>query len=83
MIKKTFAIVLCLFFLFSCGKKADPEYYGMYHLWKKRVQSWMADGSWLKTWGDDPEKNTTDVPIEILKELQVGKYRQCNNTKVS
>lgn len=64
-------------------KKADPEYFGMYHLWKKRVQSWMADGSWLKTWGDDPEKNTTDVPIEILKELQVGKYRQCNNTKVS
>tara|TARA_Y100000768_G_scaffold318590_1_gene254052 strand:+ start:270 stop:389 length:120 start_codon:yes stop_codon:yes gene_type:complete len=26
MIKKTFAIVLCLFFLFSCGKKTDPEY---------------------------------------------------------
>ena len=26
MIKKTILIVLCLFFLFSCGKKADPEY---------------------------------------------------------
>ena len=26
MIKKTILIVLCLFFLFSCGKKAEPEY---------------------------------------------------------
>ena len=26
MIKRIFAIVLCLLFLFSCGKKADPEY---------------------------------------------------------
>ena len=26
MIKKTILIVLCLFFLFSCGKKANPEY---------------------------------------------------------
>ena len=26
MIKKTMLIVLCIFFLFSCGKKADPEY---------------------------------------------------------
>ena len=26
MIKKTILIVLCLFFLFSCGKKGDPEY---------------------------------------------------------
>ncbi len=26
MIKKTILIFLCLFFLFSCGKKADPEY---------------------------------------------------------
>jgi len=26
MIKKTILIVLCLFFLFSCGKKAAPEY---------------------------------------------------------
>ena len=26
MIKKIFAIVLCLLFLLSCGKKADPEY---------------------------------------------------------
>ena len=26
MIKKTMLMVLCLFFLFSCGKKADPEY---------------------------------------------------------
>ena len=25
MIKKTILIVLCLFFLFSCGKKADPK----------------------------------------------------------
>ena len=24
--KKTILMVLCLFFLFSCGKKADPEY---------------------------------------------------------
>ena len=24
--KKIILIVLCLFFLFSCGKKADPEY---------------------------------------------------------
>ena len=28
MIKKTMLMVLCLFFLFSCGKKADPEYKG-------------------------------------------------------
>jgi len=26
MIKKTILIFLCLFFLFSCGKKGDPEY---------------------------------------------------------
>jgi len=26
MIKKIILITLCLFFLFSCGKKADPEY---------------------------------------------------------
>ena len=26
MIKKTILIVLCLFFLFACGKKGDPEY---------------------------------------------------------
>jgi len=26
MIKKTMLMVLCLLFLFSCGKKADPEY---------------------------------------------------------
>ena len=26
MIKKTILIFLCLFFLSSCGKKADPEY---------------------------------------------------------
>ena len=26
MIKKTIIIFLCLFFLFSCGKKSDPEY---------------------------------------------------------
>ena len=26
MIKKTILIVMCIFFLFSCGKKADPEY---------------------------------------------------------
>ena len=26
MIKKTLIIVLCSIFLFSCGKKADPEY---------------------------------------------------------
>ena len=26
MIKKTILIFLCLFFLFSCGKKVDPEY---------------------------------------------------------
>ena len=26
MIKKTILIFICLFFLFSCGKKADPEY---------------------------------------------------------
>tara|TARA_B100000965_G_scaffold102822_1_gene84627 strand:+ start:188 stop:307 length:120 start_codon:yes stop_codon:yes gene_type:complete len=26
MIKKIFAIVFCLLFLLSCGKKADPEY---------------------------------------------------------
>tara|TARA_Y100000590_G_scaffold194604_1_gene221092 strand:+ start:419 stop:547 length:129 start_codon:yes stop_codon:yes gene_type:complete len=26
MIKKTILIILCLFFLFSCGKKSDPEY---------------------------------------------------------
>ena len=26
MIKKTILIALCLFFLFSCGKKEDPEY---------------------------------------------------------
>ena len=26
MIKKTILIVLCLFFLFSSGKKSDPEY---------------------------------------------------------
>ena len=26
MIKKTMLIVLCVFFLFSCGKKSDPEY---------------------------------------------------------
>ena len=26
MIKKTTLIILCLFFLFSCGKKGDPEY---------------------------------------------------------
>jgi hypothetical protein len=26
MTKKTILIVLCLLFLFSCGKKADPEY---------------------------------------------------------
>ncbi len=26
MIKKITLITLCLFFLISCGKKADPEY---------------------------------------------------------
>ncbi len=26
MIKKTTLILLCLFILFSCGKKGDPEY---------------------------------------------------------
>ena len=26
MIKKTMLIVLCIFFLFSCGRKSDPEY---------------------------------------------------------
>jgi hypothetical protein len=26
MIKKILFIMLCLFFLFSCGKKSDPEY---------------------------------------------------------
>jgi len=26
MIKKTMLFILCLFFIFSCGKKADPEY---------------------------------------------------------
>jgi hypothetical protein len=26
MTKKTILIILCLFFLFSCGKKTDPEY---------------------------------------------------------
>ena len=26
MTKKTILMVLCLLFLFSCGKKADPEY---------------------------------------------------------
>ena len=26
MIKKTILMALCLFFLFSCGKKGDPEY---------------------------------------------------------
>ena len=26
MMKKTILMALCLFFLFSCGKKADPEY---------------------------------------------------------
>ena len=26
MIKKTLLMTLCLFFLFSCGKKSDPEY---------------------------------------------------------
>ena len=26
MIKKTILIALCLIFLFSCGKKGDPEY---------------------------------------------------------
>ena len=26
MIKKTILIALCLFFLFSCGKKGNPEY---------------------------------------------------------
>ena len=26
MIKKTILITLCIFFLFSCGKKGDPEY---------------------------------------------------------
>ena len=26
MIKKIVTMVLCLVFLFSCGKKADPEY---------------------------------------------------------
>ena len=26
MIKKITIIIICLFFLFSCGRKADPEY---------------------------------------------------------
>ena len=26
MIKKKILVFLCLFFIFSCGKKADPEY---------------------------------------------------------
>ena len=26
MTKKTILLVLCLFFLFACGKKGDPEY---------------------------------------------------------
>ena len=26
MTKKTILIFLCLFFLFTCGKKGDPEY---------------------------------------------------------
>ena len=26
MLKKTILISLCIFFLFSCGKKGDPEY---------------------------------------------------------
>ena len=26
MTKKTILIFLCLFFLFTCGKKSDPEY---------------------------------------------------------
>ena len=26
MIKKTILIIFCSFFVFSCGKKADPEY---------------------------------------------------------
>jgi len=26
MIKKTILMILCIFFLFSCGKKSDPEY---------------------------------------------------------
>ncbi len=26
MIKKTLLFILCLFFLVSCGKKADPQY---------------------------------------------------------
>ena len=26
MIKKKILIILCLLFLFSCGKKGDPEY---------------------------------------------------------
>ena len=26
MIKKTILITMCIFFLFSCGKKGDPEY---------------------------------------------------------
>ena len=26
MIKNTMLMILCLFFLFTCGKKADPEY---------------------------------------------------------
>jgi len=25
MIKKTMLVVLCIFFLFSCGKKSDPD----------------------------------------------------------
>ena len=26
MTKKTILLVLCLFFLFACGKKGDPEF---------------------------------------------------------
>ena len=26
MTKKTILITMCIFFLFSCGKKGDPEY---------------------------------------------------------
>tara|TARA_B100000427_G_scaffold293781_1_gene271954 strand:+ start:226 stop:369 length:144 start_codon:yes stop_codon:yes gene_type:complete len=28
MIKKKILLILCLFFLFTCGKKGDPEYKG-------------------------------------------------------
>ena len=61
-------------------KKAEPKVYGLQSVWNARVKSWQRDGSWMKNkWGEDPEHENTDVPIHILKELKVGKFKQCSN----